>query len=70
LAIAKRLSKQGDLGFEITLFDNKARPDSIEQFLLCEELACTLNQSDQEVECTSTDVDGRIAFKQDMRGGP
>jgi hypothetical protein len=70
LAIAKRLSKQGDLGFEITLFDNKARPDSIEQFLLGDELPRALNQNDQEVECSSTDVDWCITFEQDMRRGP
>ena len=69
LAIAKGLSHQGNLCSEIALIDDKACPNTSEQFVLGDDLARAFNQNGQEIERTSADVNGCISLEQEVRRG-
>jgi len=58
------------LSLEITLIDDKARPDSGEQFVLGDHPVRILDQNDQQVERTSADVNRCFTLEQEMRRGP
>jgi hypothetical protein len=58
------------LSSEIALINDNTRPDTSEQFVFGDDLAGTLNQDDQEVECTNADANGCITLEQEMRRGP
>jgi hypothetical protein len=70
LTITKGFSDQGYLRSEITLIDSDAWPDTREQFVLGDDFAGALNQHNQEVERTSTDVNWCVSLKQQLGRGP
>jgi hypothetical protein len=45
------------LNSQVAFFDADSGPDDFEQLSLADELSCPLNQSDQDIEGTASQVD-------------
>src|SRR5712671_2365032 len=63
LAIAQDPSKRRDMDFEIAFFDHRIGPNAGHELALCDQLARTLDQRDQNLQSPAAETNPCLTFQ-------